>query len=47
MNYLVITAIYILLEYIDHQINPSKAILNFLQAINKLEILTPNYAVII
>ena len=47
MNYLVIPDVHVLLEHIDHQINPSKATLDFLQAIHKLEIPTPNHAVTI
>ena len=47
MNYAVITDIHIPLEHVDHQINPSKATLDFLQAIHKLKIPTTNHTMTI
>lgn len=47
MNYSLIADVHIILEHVHHQINPSKSTLDFLQAIFKLEIPTPNHAVTI
>jgi len=45
MNYALIVDLHCIFEHINHQINPSKTTLDFLQAIFKLEIPTPNHAV--
>ena len=47
MNYALVIDVHVLLEHVDYQINPSKATLDFLQAIHKLEISTTNYVVTI
>ena len=47
MNYALIADVHTILEHVHHQINPSKSTLDFLQAIFKLEIPTPNHAVTI
>jgi len=47
MNYAVIADLHVVLEHVNHQVNPSKTTLDFLQAIHKLEIPTANHAVTI
>ena len=44
MNYLLIADVHVILEHVHHQIDPSKSTLDFLHAIFKLEILTPNHS---
>ena len=47
MNYALITDLHIMLEHINHQIYLAKTSLDFMQAIRKLEIPTPNHAITI
>ena len=47
MNYAIIADVHVIMEHVHHQINPSKVTLDFLQAIRKLEVPTPNNAVTI
>ena len=47
MNYALITNIHIMLDHINHQIYPSKTLLDFMQTIRKLEIPSTNYAITI
>ena len=46
-NYAIIPDLHVMLEHVNHQINPYKATLDFFQVIRKLEIPTANHAITI
>ena len=46
-NYAIISDFHSVLEHVNHQVNPTKVTLDLLESIRKLEIPTPNHAIMI